>query len=156
MMANLCKTSCQKNFLPKFSLVFKILPLLFFLLANNALANKPPELIIEQMEILARIDAASGICIFSDAFKKIPDKEAFNFFEISTAIDDVSKIIDERYGGDSAYFAIKYSSSMLLQSEEFKRQFSKSYSKKCSPQLFIDLRKALDSTIKNIKILVKK
>jgi len=155
-MANLSKVTYQKKIPQKFIFVCKILPLFFFLLVNNCYAKKPPELIIEQMEILARIDAASVLCIQSDEFKKIAPEEALKFFQISSAIGDVSDIISKRYNDDSSYIAIKYSSFGLSQSDEFKRQFSKNYSKKCSPQLLIDLRKALDNTTKNIKIIIKK
>jgi hypothetical protein len=131
-------------------LISKGLAVILSFFIHSSHAAKPPEPVLEQMEILARIEAAIQTCLDSQEFKKISDEDALKFYEILSYVSDIAEIIEKKYDDDAAYFAIKYASDELLRSQNFRLYLSNTYSRKCASQLYIDAKTTLSSVRSNI------
>jgi hypothetical protein len=126
-----------------------------FLVSNLTFAAKPPQQVIQQMEILARVQAAYQLCFASIEYKKLPATEALRFHDISIKIGEIAEIIEKRYNDDAAYMAIMTAALTISESPEFQSSFLRTYSKKCAPQLLIDSSETIKTVRARINGIVR-
>ncbi|NBQ48518.1 MAG: hypothetical protein EBU33_08715, partial [Sphingobacteriia bacterium] len=144
--------------LPKADFKFKtkIIFLIISLFIENAFAEKPPEAIIEQLGVMATVQAAIHMCISSSEYKKLSATAALRFHDVTLRATDIIEIIENRYKDDVAYMAFMSASIKIGDSSEFKRNFAKTYSKKCTEQLLIDTTETLSAVKERVNSLVRK
>ena len=137
-------------------MIHKLIVFAVFLFSASAFATKPPPDVIEQMEILASVEAAIKICTDSNEYMKMPATEALKFNDISMKSGDIIDLIQKKFNDDLAYMAFITASIKISESSQFRSKFAKTYSKKCSPQLLIDSNETINSVASRIKILLRK
>jgi len=137
-------------------MVYKLTIFAVFLFSANAFATKPPPDVIEQMEILASVEAAIKICTDSNEYMKMPATEALKFNDISMKSGDIIDLIQKKFNDDLAYMAFITASIKISESSQFRSKFARTYSKKCSPQLLIDSNETINSVASQIKNLLRK
>lgn len=117
---------------------------------------RPPDPVLKQMEVMARINAAIGICIDSSEFKRFDSNKALKFFDISIKIDYIIEEIAERYNDKGAHLVYTLASQDLRQSAEFRRGFFRSYSRPCAEQLLVDAEKEISDTRSRVRALIRR
>jgi hypothetical protein len=130
--------------------------LALLLVSSNSFAAKPPPDVIEQMEILASVEAAVRICTDSNEYMKMPATEALKFNDISMKSGDIIDLIQKRFNDDLAYLAFITASIKISESPQFRSKFSKTYSKKCSAQLLTDSNQTINSVESRVRFLLRK
>ena len=130
--------------------------LLLFLISSNTYCAKPPDEVLTQMEILSRVEAAIQVCLNSPEYKKLPATEALKFHDVSIKASDIIEIIEKRYDDKYAYAAFMTASMQIGSTNDFKRDFNKTYSRKCAEQLLLDASGTLNTVRDRIKSLAKK
>ena len=129
---------------------------LLLLAANQCQSAKPPSDIIDQMTILSKIEATISVCFDSTDYKKIKPDEALKFYDINAKIYEISEAIDKKYNDNMAYIVIKMSAMDVLESREFLRFFDQTYSRKCAPQIIVDMNKVLEETRNKVNQIMRK
>jgi hypothetical protein len=136
---------------------FKILSfwISIILMAPSITSAKPPQDILEQMEIAARINAAISICLDSSEYKAMRSEKALQFHDVSLKIDRIIEIIEKNYGDDRAYLAYKLASLEIKESPEFIGKFRRTYSRSCADQLLSDMTKSVRAVEAKVNSLVR-
>jgi len=134
----------------------KLAPLFLCLASTYASAVKPPAEVLTQMEIMATVQAAIEMCLNSTEYKKLSATEALKFHDVSLAASNIIELIEKRYDDQYAYMAFITSSIKIGESLEFKRDFAKTYSRRCAQQLLADSNETLNSVKNRINSLIKK
>jgi hypothetical protein len=108
------------------------------------------------MEIMATVQAAIEVCLNSSEYKKLSDTDALKFHDVSLTASSIIESIEKRYDDQYAYMAFITTSIKIGESPEFKRDFAKTYSRKCAQQLLTDSNQTLNSVRTQINSLIKK
>jgi hypothetical protein len=115
---------------------------------------RPPAPVIAQMETLARVEAAIGICTSSSEFKKIDPNRALQFFDVSFKIEDLIVEIEKRYNDKDAYAAYKYASIKIGESVEFRQAFSNTYRSPCMEKMRVDSLREIDTVRVQLRAII--
>jgi hypothetical protein len=134
----------------------KFLLIFFYFLSAHALAAKPPEAAMNQLQIMATVQAAIQVCLNSPEYKQLPATEALKFHAITSRASDIIEKIEKRYDDDLAYLAFMSASMQIGDTPEFKRAFASTYSRKCAQQLLIDSTETLNTVSDRVNSLIKK
>jgi hypothetical protein len=134
----------------------KLAPLFLCLVSTYASAVKPPAEVLSQMETMATVQAAIEICLNSTEYKNLSATEALKFHDVSLTASNIIESIEKRYDDQYAYMAFITASIKISESLEFKRDFAKTYSRKCAQQLLTDSNQTLNSVRTRINSLIKK
>lgn len=138
-------------------LILKIFTFVFvaFLLTPSSTMAKPPKEILEQMETMARINAAISTCIDSSEYKALRAEKALEFHDVSFKIDRIIETIEKSYSDNVAYMAYKVASLEIKESSDFNRIFRRTYSRSCADQLLIDMNKSVRAVEVRVKSLIR-
>jgi hypothetical protein len=117
---------------------------------------KPPSEILDQLGILSNIEATIGMCLNSEEYKKLNADQALKFHDVSINIGIVVMGIEKKYDDNMAYIAVFSAAQDILATAKFKNIFSKSYSRKCAPQILVDTNEALNVTSNKIKSIMRR
>ncbi len=132
----------------------KLIVLMFFLIPLTTTA-KPPKEILEQMEVMARINAAISTCIDSSEYKVLRSERALEFHDVSFKIDRIIESIEKSYNDNAAYMAYKLASLEIKESSDFNRIFRRTYSRFCADQLLIDMNKSVRAVEVRVNALIR-
>jgi hypothetical protein len=132
----------------------ELIVLMIFLIPLTTTA-KPPKEILEQMEVMARINAAISTCIDSSEYKALRAERALDFHDLSFKIDRIIETIEKSYSDNVAYMAYKVASLEIKESSEFNRTFRRTYSRSCADQLLIDMNKSVRAVEVRVKSLIR-
>jgi len=133
----------------------KLITFLLILISGKAYALRPPPAIINQMEVLARVEGALLICTESNEYQKLNGNEALKYSQMSIESDDIIKLIEKKYQDDLAYAAVLMAALDNKDSLDFQQNFFRTYSKKCSSQLLFDSNKMLAEVKKRVNLIIK-
>ncbi len=120
------------------------------------LAERPPKEIFQQMSILANVEASVQVCLGSADYKKLVAEEALKFHAVSLRAADILELIGKRYDYDGAYAFNYLIAQERSESVEFRNAFASQYSKKCAPQLLIDMNEVVNTVGSSVKRLIKR
>ncbi len=116
---------------------------------------RPPPSVLAQMEILSAIKAALTICVESPEYKSLANKEALKLHDLSMKMEEIIELIEKRYNDENANLAFMIAAVKLRDSPNFLRDFNKTYSRKCAPQLLIDAESSINSVRSKVRGLTK-
>lgn len=133
-----------------------LIKLFLLFVSSFCFGAKPPNEILDQMVILSNIEATIGTCLNSIDYKKLNADEALKFHYVSNDVSNVIEKIEKRYSDDMAYLVVKMTAQEIIEKKDFKEFFAKTYSRKCAPQMLIDMKEALQITSKKIDNQIKR